>query len=1400
MRRHSLILLFLLIICQLLVAQEIQYQFSQIDIRNGLSNNQVSSVLRDSRGFMWFGTSSGLNRYDGYKFKVFRNIIGDSTSISNDFITKILEGPEGKLWVFAQDKINFYDPITESFEHNESKVIAQVGLPNANADDIVKDRSGCFWFVYATNGLFKYDPKKKQTVHFTHKDADSSTIISNNITAFAEDKASGDRWIVHANGLLEKMDGRTSKIVFRSAVFSSCFPTASDHTLFIDAEGKLWCYVRTALNGIYQYDPVSNKLTHFSKETAGAKLNNNIVNGIAQDNEGNIWICTDHGGVNVLNKKENIVRYLVNKEDDQRTLAQNAVTTIYKDTTGIIWVGTYKKGISYYKENIIKFSLYKRELSDPESLTYDDVNRFVEDAKGNIWIGTNGGGLIYFNRQTNKFTKYTHSNSNANTIGNDVIVSLWIDHEQKLWIGSYYGGLDCFDGKTFIHYKHNPANPKSISDDRIWEIFEDSQNRLWVGTLGNGLELFDRTKNEFIHFRGYYPNSIHSNYVAAITEDDKGNIWLGTVGGIDILDRKTDVIAHLGTDNGLASNNVISILQDSRKLVWAGTGGGITIYDRQYKVLKTLRVNDGLPDNNILNILEDAEHNVWISTRNGICKISMSGPDEKHYTYRFQNFDEQDGLQGREFNENAALRTSKGELIFGGANGFNLFDPLNIKTNKTLPVVALTDLLLANKNVGVGEKIGKHILLDRSISETNSITLNYDENVFSLEFSALSFSNPEKNQYKYKLEGFDREWIPADGKNRKATYTNLGPGSYTFKVIASNDDGLWNDSGATMTIKVLPPFWKSPLAYFLYLLAIAGILYYARYNVLRKARAKFEREQELESERRAHEQERDQVRRAHELDMLKIKFLTNVSHEFRTPLSLILTPLERMLKRDDDMEKTQLQLIYRNARRLLNLVNQLLDFRKMEVKEIKLQLRQGDIIHFITEIAASFRDIAEKKNITYSVDSDVAHFITYFDHDKVERILFNLISNAFKFTPENKTVHVHVGLAVNQADNTTHLLTLKVNDTGIGMESDKLEKIFDRFFQNEIPGTLINQGSGIGLSITKEFVRIHNGAIAVHSVLGEGSTFEVTLPLKEEVHAQLPAEEKIINEAPLINGHSKEIGTEQPAKSPEEESETKTKEDGFAKKPTVLLVEDNDDFRFYLKDNLREHFNILEAENGKVGWQKALASHADLVVSDISMPVMDGIELCKKLKTDKRTAHIPVILLTAMTGEDQQLRGLETGANDYMTKPFNFEILQSRIKNLLSLQTKMRKTYQKQVEAKPADPVVSSPDEKFVARALALIEENISNPEFSVESLSKALYMSRGVLYKKMMSLTGKSPIDFIRDIRLKRAAQLLDSSQITVAEVAYEVGFNDPKYFAKFFKKEFGYTPSAYANREKQK
>lgn len=1375
-------LVILIILCttgSILCAQTQQYQFSRIDISQGLSHNQINTIFRDSKGFMWFGTMSGLNRYDGYTFTVFRHNLSDSSTLADDFIIRTLEGPDNTIWVENRNGLNIFDPLTEKFTRNASAVLGRYALPPAKVINILRDSRGHFWFIMEATGLYKYDPITHKTSRLYQATGAGATQVTP--VSLAEDTR-GDLWVVFNDGHIEKIDGRNGTVVFKTEALAQAMKYERlNYSLFIDAENELWLYVPNSMHGVFQFSPASGILQHNKEESGAFRLNNNLVMGLLQDNKGNIWVCTDHGGINVLNKKNHTTRYLMTNDDDPKSLSQNSTTTAYKDKAGILWVGTYKQGVNYYRERTVSFPLFTHQPSDPQSLPYNDVNKFIEDVSGNLWIGTNGGGLIYYDRNRKTFRQFLHNPRDANSISNNVIVSLCIDHQQRLWIGTYFGGLDCYDGKKFTHYRHTD-NPNSLSDNRVWEIFEDSRKELWIGTLNGGLERFDRQKNIFHHYTFGQPGSISANYIAALVEDKSGRLWIGTANGVDVLLRRSnlpDSFVHYfnapGDASSLSNNNVITILRDKKENIWVGTRDGLNLFDHRKNAFQVFRREDGLPDNTVQTMLEDDEGALWISTPNGIAHITLQYDEAKNrYTLQSHRYDELDGLQGTAFNENAAYKTSKGELIFGGANGFNIFHPAAIVPDKQSSPMAFTDLRIFNKSIGIGEKLDGRVVLSQSIAQTENITLRYNENVLSIEFAALSFSNAEKNKYAYKLDGFNEDWTTTDGRMRVATYTNLDPGDYVFRVKSATNNDVWNKEELSLHIKILPPFWKTPWAYVLYALALGGILWFSRHMILQRARIRFQMEQQ-----------RKEAQRMHELDMMKIRFFTNVSHEFRTPLSLILTPVEKMIQQsEDEGQQKQYRLIHRNARRLLNLVNQLLDFRKMEVQELRLNTAKGDIIKFTKDITYSFTDIADKKNIRFNFYTIPDSLITSFDHDKLERILFNLVSNAFKFTPEHGSVTV--ALHSEEKEPGKPWLAIQVKDTGIGIPKEKQEQIFERFFQHDIPGSIVNQGSGIGLSITKEFVKLHNGYITVDSEPEKGSCFTVWLPV-QIIDASVPL--AISTEPEIPDGLMGNSITQ-----PEDWQPGPLAANGYdGRKKMLLLVEDNEDFRFYLKDNLRQHFTILEAADGKEGWQKALGHHPDLVVSDISMPQMNGIDLCQKIKKDQRTSHIPVILLTALTGEEQQLKGLETGANDYLTKPFNFEILLSRIRNLLSQQAIARKTFEKRIEVRPADVQTTSPDEQFLHQVMDIIEKNMSNPDFSVEEMSKGVFMSRVALYKKILALTGKTPIEFIRSVRLKRAAQLLEKSEMTVAEIAYEVGFNNPKYFSKYFKMEFHVLPSQW-------
>lgn len=1370
--RFLITILCLLLTANLLKAQNDQFQFSRLDITNGLSHNQVNCIFKDSKGFMWFGTLSGLSRYDGYKFKIFKHSSGDTSSVNDDFIINVGEGPDGKLWVESRTAFNIYDPATEKFSHDIRGYLKSLSVPYSKITAIRKDRTGNYWFLDATLGISRYNPESRKVTHLVHLTSDTTSIYANTVSDLAQD-SKGNIWLVYYSGVLERLNPKSYRVDYRSYGLGK-LPTGlnTSYKIYIDAQDDIWAFSPSYSSGVYYLKSRGWALTHFDKSSGPAHLNTDVISNVIQDDKGRMWIATDHGGINLLDKNTFAIRYLLNREDDLKTVGQNSTVYIYKDNTGIIWVGTYRHGVSYYHPGIIKFAHYTRHLSDPNSLPFNDINSFAEDHAGNIWIGANGGGLICFNRKTGAFKQYVHEPGNPNSLTNNVVVCMHFDRDQKLWLGTYYGGLDCFDGHIFKHYRHNNALAGSLSEDRVCSIAEDSEGNILAGTIASGINILDRKTQSFSYIQlGNIDNTIHSNYISAMLEDRHQNLWVVTSYGVDVLMKKTHQFVHYLHDdkdpNSLVNNNTSNILEDSYGLIWVSTRDGVSVFNPETGKFTNIIKQDGLADNTVTDMREDDNHNIWASSPNGLTNILVSRLPSG-LKFRFINYNENDGLQGREFTINSSLKTRDGYLLFGGGNGFNMFKPSEIRSNKSVPNLVFTDFEIFNESLTPGEKTDGRVILPQSITESKSINLKYNESSFSIDFAALNYFNPDKVVYQYKMENFDKDWITADNKVRKATYTNLDPGTYVFRVRNSGGSG-WTDKQLVLNIRITPPFWKTIWAYLLYAAVIVGALLYIRREGIRRLRLKF-----------TIEKEREEAQRLHELDLMKIRFFTNVSHEFRTPLSLIMAPVDKLLKQNPEADtQRQLNMVNRNARRLLNLVNQLLDFRRMEYQELKLHEKPGDIVKFIKELSYSFSDIGEQKHIGFTFDSDIDEFYTSFDHDKIERIIFNLLSNAYKFTHQDGQVSVLLNL-LESDDHGRQMLEIKIIDTGIGIPEDKLEKIFEPFFQNDIPGSMLNLGSGIGLSITKEFVKLHRGRIHVESEFNQGSCFTVLLPL-------LQLDKSLFVDKPTAIEHDPAFV---PATPKPDRKENYNRD---ARKPTVLLVEDNDDFRFYIKDNLKDSFNIIEAENGKKGWQKALAMHPNLVVSDISMPEMNGIDLCKKIKGDSRTSHIPVILLTALVGEEQQLKGLETGATDYMTKPFNFEILLSKIKNILSQQEHMRKTYQKQVDVSPTEEHVDSPDELFIKKVLLLIDNNISNPNFSVEELSDDMFVSRYTLYKKILMMTGKTPNELVRSMRLKRAAQLLSTGHLTISQVGHKVGFKSQKYFVKAFKAEFNMIPSRY-------
>ena len=837
-----------------------------------------------------------------------------------------------------------------------------------------------------------------------------------------------------------------------------------------------------------------------------------------------------------------------------------------------------------------------------------------------------------------------------------------------------------------------------------------------------------------------------------------------------MMDMRTREIKKIQGQSGnvkLSNDAVNHVYKDSRGLVWIATREGLNVYDTRRHVFLDLSSVAEAKGNFIAAITEDQERNMWVSTSRKVIRVTVASDGKGSYLFDSRAYNSEDGLQNCDFNQRSIKTLHNGIIAIGGLYGVNVFAPDHIRYNKMLPNVMFTGLSLFDEAVKVGQSYGGRVLIEKELNDVENVEFDYKQNIFSVSFASDNYNLPEKTQYMYKLEGFNNDWLTLPLGVHNVTFTNLAPGKYVLRVKAINSDGYVGIKEATLGIVVNPPFWMSWWAYLLYAVGLVIVLFLARYRMLKREREKFHLQQ-IENE----------VAKNEEINNMKFRFFTNVSHELRTPLTLIISPLEGMLKETtDELQSTRLQLMYRNAQRLLHLVNQLLDFRKGEMSTHQLSLSEGDIISYVHSVCNSFLLMADKKHIQFSFFSGIDTFSMAFDADKVGKIVMNLLSNAFKFTPEGGRVTV----MIEHVAGTPDILEIKIADTGIGISDVDKEHIFERFYQAGHKGVEETTGNGIGLSLVRDFVTLHEGEVKVFDNIGMGSVFVIQFPVKHvETQVQLPEETGM----PAGDEEDKEM---------KEEAREEMERKNF---PLLLIVDDNEDFRIFMRYSLELQYRVKLAVNGKEAWEMMQEELPDLVISDVMMPQMDGNELCRLIKQDKRTAHIPVILLTARQNTEAKLEGLQTGADDYVTKPFNMTILVLRIRKLIELSRYHRVT-QGMIDPAPSEIVITSLDEKLIEKAIKYVEDNMSRTELSVEELSRELGMSRVHLYKKLLQITGKTPIEFIRVIRLKRAAQLLRESQLHVSEVAFEVGFNNPKYFSRYFKDEFGVLPSVYQEKE---
>jgi signal transduction histidine kinase/ligand-binding sensor domain-containing protein/DNA-binding response OmpR family regulator len=1360
-----------------------ELKFRNISTNEGLSHNHVTAIIKDYKGFIWFGTSGSLNKYDGYRFTVYSKVYNDSSSLSNNIISCIFEDKEKRLWIGTADGLNLYNRLQDNFTRffNDEKKAGSISKGPITA--IYQDRVGNIW-IGTTGGLNLFEARTKTFKIFRHNQNNANSISHDIVTSIAED-AGGNLWVGTMRGLNRLLDIKTGSFITYASTSNPVFRYDNNIShLKQDKQGNLWVSMRN--NGLHALKTENNSysLKHitFSSDKKFDLSTLDILNLWIENDI--IWIGTENSGLFLYDTKSGLAVNYKNQPDDEQSLSNNSIWYIFKSDENIFWLSSYNKGIDCYDPN---YSLFNglQVKKNHRALNSNNVTGFSEDRAGNLWISTDGGGLNYWNRKKNSFEYY---NSTNRTLPVDAAMCVLVDSKGNTWCGTWGGGL-CYkkkDGRFTCFPESN--NDGYLHGNKIISLSEDKKGRIWVGTIGGGIYYYSENDKKFILiFENNYELRYSNIWSQMHTADS--SIWLCSSNGVFVLKEKNNskfVIKHYlhdpKNDKSLSDNQTRSLLQDRKGNIWIGTdGGGLNKFDPATETFTKILKSDGLPDNSIKSMIDDGYGNIWIATNKGLCKYT---PDKM----LFRNYDSKDGLYSDLFSFGAILQSAQGEIFLGSYNGFNYFNPQNIKDNPHVPPVYIVDLKVNNEAVSVG----KNSPLTQSISETKKITFNYKQNVFTFEFAALNYSHPEKNQYAYILEGFDERWNYT-GNLHSATYTNLKPGQYRFKVRGSNNHGLWSPTPASIEIEVLPPFWKSKLAIFIYFIIILGLLYFFIAFKIARSREKDRIKLELLK-----------VEQEEELYKNKLQFLTVISHELRTPLTLIVSPLEQIIGNEgfSGAVKEKLKIVYRNTQRLYRLIDELIDFSRMENQKTKLNPVNSNIVQYLSNIKEYFNDLALERKMAFSFEYDNNPIFMGFDREKLDKVFFNLLINAFKFSPDGGSISIKLTsfkkdtpewkteiAALHEFKNKdVSFVLISVTDTGIGISADQQERVFESFYQ--VRDQRINSsGTGIGLTLAKSIVELHGGAIRLVSQPEKGSTFKVFLPIERTQHEKTSDDQDEILPRIIPDFYSADINEPNEVSiQHEEESATKF---------TILLVEDNIELRKYLKAELKGEFKVLEATSGNEGLNMLLNKLPDLVLSDIIMPDGDGLEFCSKIKKNDKINHIPVILLTAKNSPEEKLTGIETGADAYITKPFNIELLKAQINQIL-LNRKLLISKLASSQQIIYNSNITNGEQQFMESLKAILTKNLSDPDLSVEYLASALNLSRSQIYRKVKSITNLSPNDYIKAIRLETAKKILETQAVTIVEAAIQVGFTSPSYFTKCFKDAFGMLPNDLVIKKK--
>lgn len=1332
-------------------------------ITGDLVNNEVTSIVQDPNGFIWLGTRGGLQRYDGYELKLLQNDFTRGDNLRSQSIEVLLPGRDQGLWIGTKSGgLSRYDWRT-GLIHNY--IYAGQNPSEFNADYMLSLlECGTDTLLLGSWQGFGWLHVPSRKLHIIHPRWKTFDI---------QPDGSGGYWLATSSGLRHLTRDLKNDRSYDFGIVGINITSVVRDT----RRGCLW--LGTWDQGLIRFDATTGDYRFYRHQPgrSGVLRNNNTYR-LLLDRHQQLWVGTWGGGLHCFDPEREWFSPVRLQPAGLFSNDDRIILSLMQDPSGLLWVGTDGAGV--YKYDLNQKQFYNIGYnSSPTLQGGTHILSVFTDPFQKLWVSTKGGCIQYSRNGSDFNCIHFQSPFTERGLSNAFEARCYLQDGDSLWIGTSKGLIRIRNtGATPGHYElilPRAGDSLSISGRKINALLKDAAGNIWVGTQENGLSSISgydaQGRPQFVNYKPAFgqQGALQNERVSCLLLDSKQRLWVGTYKGLHLYDAATDgfrvFFQNAETNRSISNNTILCLAEDGEGQIWAGTQNGlnrISDVSGDKLMVESYGSRDGLPSSYIHAIIPDSQGHIWASTNKGIVRWKMK---EKAVAV----FDKRDGIGSVVFSENASHRDAKGRFYFGGLEGLTYFDPDSIRISRFAPPVYFTNLWINNQKFEYLDLEGGEGSPERQpVFERKQITLNHRENILMVEFAALDFHAPDKNEYRYKLEGFQDVWVNA-GNKRSVSFTNLKPGRYRLMVQASNSDKLWNEQVQILQIRILPPPWKTWWAYTLYVALFLFLLWLTRHLGLRQEALKTQ----LQLSKLARQQEK-------ELAEYKERLFTNISHEFRTPLTLILGPMEDLLQRrkfEKPVEKSLL-LVQKQSKRMLRMVNQLLDYQKAQAGSLKLSRQPGEIVSFCRDIFLLFQEEANRRQMQYTLETEEKYLSFAFDHNKLDIIVFNILSNAFKYTPDGGSISMRIRKMPDQS------VSITVADTGAGIATSELEAIFGRFYRGEETDASTISGTGIGLSFVKELTELHGGTIKAESDGKTGSVFTVLLPPPDEKPngTKLPEAWLPVLETKSVNSHNAEYMQEETENLPRESEE-----------PIILVVEDEADMREYISEILAPSYQIVTAVNGEEGLEKAMEIIPDLIVSDIMMPGIDGIELCRRLKSDKSTSHIPIILLTALSDMTHHVQGIREGADVYLPKPFNSQLLLVHIHNLINIRNTLKELYAKKVFLGTSNFEIKSFEEEFLYKLVKLVEDNISNSQFNNDELANLMFMSRSTFYRKLKAVTGMSGNEFIRTTRLNYAAKLLESGKYSVTEAAYESGFNDIKYFRKRFQDQFGVIPSEY-------